>query len=111
MAGVGTPTDTSQRSSAKIKMTHNFVFLVIQTGSLFQRPHSLAALLNRGILTFQKKAKVNIRKSSFWSAIMIAIATCYQTFLWAKHRTWCFTGIFDFILTTLGDRYLLPFYR
>lgn len=36
----------------KFKMTHHFVFLVIQTGSLFQRPNSLAGLFNRGILTF-----------------------------------------------------------
>lgn len=56
----------------------------------------MAGLLNRGILTFQKKAKVNIRKSFFWSAVIIA--TIDQTFPCAKHPTWGFTYSCDFIL-------------
>lgn len=105
----GTPTKISPLSFAKIQVTHHFVFLVIQTGSLFQRPYSLAGLLNRDILTFQKKAKVNIGKSFFWSAIRIA--PIYPTFPRAKHPTWCFMYDSDFILPSLGGRSLLPFYR
>lgn len=58
----GTPTDPSNLSFANITVTHHSVFLVIQKGSL-------AGLSNRGILTFSMKAKVNIRKPSFWAAV------------------------------------------
>lgn len=76
VGGLGTPTDTANLSLVNISMTHHSVFRVIQKGSL-------AGLFNRGILTFQTKAKVNIRKPFFWSAAFTA--TIYQLFLCAKH--------------------------
>jgi hypothetical protein len=69
----GTPTSASHLSFVRTQDDSSFfVFLLIQTGSLFQRPHSLAGFFNRGILTLEKKAKVNTRESFLWSAGIIA---------------------------------------